>query len=172
MPIDPSVAEALNAQLGRELGAHLQYLAVSSYFDAEGLPELKGFFAAQAAEEHAHAMKFLVYLQDVGTKVEIPALAAPRNSFENAEEAIALSLDWEERVTADINAIVDLAIERRDHTTQTFLQWFVTEQVEEVSTMGELLQVVRRAGESGLLLVEDYVTRSLPTPGAEPAPAA
>ncbi len=172
MPIDPSVAEALNAQLGRELGAHLQYLAVSSYFDAEGLPELKGFFAAQAAEEHAHAMKFLVYLQDVGAKVDIPALAAPRNSFENAEEAIALSLDWEERVTADINAIVDLAIERRDHATQTFLQWFVTEQVEEVSTMGELLQVVRRAGESGLLLVEDYVTRSLPTPGAEPAPAA
>ncbi|MDX6554477.1 MAG: bacterioferritin [Miltoncostaeaceae bacterium] len=166
MPIDASVAEALNAQLGRELGAHLQYLAVSSHFDAEGLPELKGFFAAQAAEEHMHAMKFLAYLQDVGAKVEIPAMPAPRASFESAEEAVALSLDWEERVTEDINAIVDLAIERRDHATQTFLQWFVTEQVEEVSTMGELLQVIRRAGETNLLLVEDYVTRSLPTPGA------
>jgi ferritin len=167
MPIDASVAEALNAQLGREFGAHLQYLAVSSHFDAEGLPELKGFFAAQAAEEHTHAMKFLTYLQDVGAKVEIPAMPAPRATFESAEEAVALSLDWEERVTADINAIVDLAIASRDHATQTFLQWFVTEQVEEVSTMGELLQVVRRAGEAGLLLVEDYVTRSLPTPGAD-----
>ena len=166
MPIDPAVAEALNAQVGRELGAHLQYLAVSSHFDAEGLPELKGFFAAQAAEEHAHAMKFLTYLQDVGAKVEIPAVPAPRATFESAEEAVALSLDWEERVTADINAIVDLAIQHRDHATQTFLQWFVTEQVEEVSTMGELLQVVRRAGEQGLLLVEDYVTRSLPSSGA------
>ena len=145
MPIDPAVAEALNAQLGRELGAHLQYLAVSSHFDAEGLPELKGFFAAQAAEEHAHAMKLLGYIQDVGAKVEIPALPAPRATFESAEEAVALSLDWEERVTAEIDAIVDLAIEHRDHATQAFLQWFVTEQVEEVSTMSELLQVLRRA---------------------------
>ncbi len=59
---------------------------------------------------------------------------------------------------------MDLAIDHRDHATQVFLQWFVTEQVEEVSTMSELLQVTRRAGESDLLLLEDYVARSVPTP--------
>jgi ferritin len=161
MPVESAVVDALNAQLGRELEAHLQYLSISSWFDAEGLPELTRFFAAQAAEEHEHAMKFLAYIQDVGGPVAIPALAAPKPSFESAEEAVAASLEWEEDVTASIHRIVDLATERRDHATQVFLQWFVTEQVEEVATMGELLQVTRRAGESGLLLVEDYVARSL-----------
>ena len=159
MPVAPDVIDSLNAQLGRELEAHLQYLSISSWFDAEGLPELTAFFAAQAAEEHVHAMKFLDYVQDVGGPVVIPALAAPKPSFESAEEAVAASLEWENAVTAQIDAIMDLAIERRDHATQAFLQWFVSEQVEEVSTMGELLQVTRRAGDSNLLLLEDYVAR-------------
>jgi ferritin len=159
MPVAPDVIESLNAQLGRELEAHLQYLSISSWFDAEGLPELTKFFAAQAAEEHIHAMKFLDYVQDVGGPVVIPALAAPKPAFGSAEEAVAASLEWENAVTAQIDAIMDLAIERRDHATQAFLQWFVSEQVEEVSTMNELLQVTRRAGEGNLLLLEDYVAR-------------
>jgi bacterioferritin B len=164
MPVEKTVIDALNAQMGRELEAHLQYLSISSWFDGEGLPELTKFFAAQAAEEHAHAMRFLDYIQDVGGPVEIPAIAAPKSSFESAEEAVAASLEWENEVTAHIHAVLDLAIERRDHATQVFLQWFVTEQVEEVSTMSELLQVTRRAGERDLLLLEDYVARSVPTP--------
>ena len=159
MPVAPDVIDSLNAQLGRELEAHLQYLSISSWFDAEGLPELTRFFAAQAAEEHVHAMKFLDYVQDVGGPVVIPGLAAPKPSFESAEEAVAASLEWENAVTAQIDAIMDLAIDRRDHATQAFLQWFVSEQVEEVATMSELLQVTRRAGESNLLLLEDYVAR-------------
>ena len=162
MPIESAVVDALNAQMGRELEAHLQYLAVSSWFDAEGLPELSRFFATQAAEEHDHAMRFLAYIQDAGGAVAIPSLHAPKANFESAEDAVALSLDWENSVTAHIDAAMDLAIERNDHATQAFLQWFVTEQVEEVSTMTELLQVTRRAGESNLLLLEDYVARSAP----------
>jgi bacterioferritin B len=164
MPVPKPVVDALNAQLGRELEAHLQYLAISSWFDAEGLPELSRFFGAQAAEEHAHAMRFLEYLKDVGGPVAIPALAAPKPGFESAEEAVAASLEWEEAVTDHIHRLVDLATDARDHATSTFLQWFVTEQVEEVATMGELLQVTRRAGEANLLLVDDYVARSAPTP--------
>jgi ferritin len=159
MPVALDVIESLNAQLGKELEAHLQYLAISSWFDSEGLPELAGFFARQAAEEHEHAMRFLAYIQDVGGPVVIPALAAPKPSFESAEAAVATSLEAEEDVTARIDAIMDQAIAARDHATQAFLQWFVTEQVEEVSTMGELLQVTRRAGERNLLLLEDYVAR-------------
>jgi ferritin len=109
-------------------------------------------------------MKFLIYVQDVGGPVVIPALAAPKPSFESAEDAVAASLAWEEDVTSHIHAAMDLAIERRDHATQAFLQWFVTEQVEEVATMSELLQVTRRAGESDLLLLEDYVARSVTAP--------
>lgn len=164
MPLERDVSDALNAQMGRELEAHLQYLAISSWFDAEGLPELHRFFAAQAAEEHLHAMRFLAYLQDADGEVAIRGVAAPKADFESAEEAVAASLDWENSVTASIHGLVDLAVARHDHATQVFLQWFVTEQVEEVSTMTELLQVTRRAGDANLLLVEDYVARSLPAP--------
>lgn len=167
MPVESAVVDALNAQMGRELEAHLQYLSVSSWFDSEGLPELTGFFSAQAAEEHSHAMKFLAYIQDVGGAVAIPSLNAPKAGFESAEEAVSLSLDWENSVTAHINAAVDLALEKNDHATQVFLQWFVTEQVEEVKTMSELLQIVRRAGEANLLLVEEYVARLGANGGAE-----
>lgn len=161
MPIAPQVAEAINAQIGRELGAHLQYLAIASHFDAEGLPELAAFFDAQAAEEHTHAMKFLDYVREAGGAVALPGVEPPKPGFESAEEAVGLSLAWEQEVTRQIDAIMDTAIAARDHAAQAFLQWFVTEQVEEVSTMEELLRVVQRAGEGGLLLVEDYVVRRM-----------
>jgi bacterioferritin B len=157
---DKVVLDALNAQLGRELEAHVQYLAVSSWFDGEGLPELTRFFAAQAAEEHEHAMKFLDFIQDVGGPVRIPGIPAPKAEFESTEDAVAACLDSEKDVTASIHAIVELAAQARDHATKVFLHWFVSEQVEEVKTMEELLQVTRRAGEANLLLVEDYVARS------------
>lgn len=159
MAMRSPVSDALNAQLGRELEAHLQYLSVSSWFGSQGLPQLARVFGAQAAEEHEHAMRFLRYLQDAGS-VAIPAVAAPRASFESAEEAVALALAWEEDVTRHINALMDLAEAERDHATRVFLEWFVTEQVEELASMGELLQVVRRAGEGGLLLVEEHVARA------------
>ncbi|MGD9694909.1 MAG: ferritin [Thermoleophilia bacterium] len=164
MPIESAVVDALNAQLGREFEAHLQYLSISAWFDSEGLPELKRFFAAQAAEEHAHAMRIYDFIEDVGGAVVIPALAAPKAGFESAEEAVALSLEHEQRITAHIHDLVDLAGTHSDHPTYAFLQWFVTEQVEEIATMSELLQVTRRAGETNLLLLESYVARSAPTP--------
>ena len=170
MPVSSQVADALNAQLGRELEAHLQYLEISSYFSAEALPELTRFFARQAAEEHQHAMKFLGYLQDVDAHVSIPALAAPRDRFESAEEAVALSLEWEEDVTRYIGELVETARAAGDHATFSFLQWFVDEQVEEVSTMSDLLAIVRRAGEPGLLDVETMLARGSIGDGAGAGP--
>ena len=164
MPVEQSVIDALNVHMGREFEAHLQYLSVSSWFDGEGLPELTKLFSAQAAEEHVHAMKFLTYVQDVGGPVVIPALVAPKPAFESAEEAVAGCLEAEERITGQIHALLDMAIARNDHATQAFLQWFVTEQVEEVATMSELLQVTRRAGEANLLLLEDYAARLASAP--------
>jgi ferritin len=152
--------------MGREFDAHLQYLSVAAYLDSEGLPELARFFSGQATEEHMHAMKFWRYVLDAGGLPVIPALAAPRSGFESVDEAVQLSLDQENAVTGHINDLVGLSMKRNDHATHTFLSWFVTEQVEEVSTMTELLQVVRRAGEPNLLLVEDYVARKFAEGGA------
>lgn len=172
MLIHQDVADALNVHMGREFGAHFQYLALSGWFDDQGLEELAGFFATQAAEEHMHAMKFWRYIQDAGATLAIPAVDAPRGSFQSAEDAVTAAVEWEVTVTRNIDDLVSLARKHSDYATEAFLQWFVTEQVEEVSTMSQLQQVVRRAGDANLLLVEDYVARKLSGGGgAEPAPA-
>lgn len=165
MTPDDAVRTGLCTQMGREFAAHFQYLAMSAWFEDQGLPELAGFFARQAEEEHGHAMKFFRFVLDTGGPVEIPAQDAPVSGFASAEAVVAAALAQEEQVTRWIDELVHLAREHRDLATEAFLQWFVTEQVEEVATMNELLQVVRHAGPS-LLLVEDYVVRRHPGGGA------
>ncbi|MCB0882086.1 MAG: ferritin [Thermoleophilia bacterium] len=159
MPISNTMAKAINAQVGREFGAHFQYLEIASHFHDDGLPQMGAFFDQQAAEEHEHAMRFLQYVRDSGAKVAIPAIPAPKAAYKSSKEAVALALKWEQEVTAHINDLVDLAIKENDHATRVMLNWFVTEQVEELDTMGELLQIVERAGEPNMLLVEEHVRR-------------
>jgi ferritin len=162
--------EAFNGQIGHEMGASLQYIAVAAYFDTEALPELAQFFYRQSEEERAHAMKFVKFIVDVGGGVEIPALPSPRSAFGSAEEAVALSLASEERVTAQIYELVEVARAESNHIAGRFLDWFVDEQLEEVSTMTTLLQIVRRAGPDRLLHVEEYLARHkgpLESPAAE-----
>ncbi len=149
----------INAQIGREFGASLQYVSIASYFARESLPELASLFYRQAEEERDHAMRFVHYVVDAGGHVQLPAVDSPKNDFKSAEEAVQLSLDWETTVTRQINALVDLALKENDHISKTFLDWFVTEQLEEVSSMEMLLSTIRRAGDTGLLFVEDYVAR-------------
>jgi len=159
MLISEKLTTAMNDQVGRELGASNQYINIATYFDSESLPELATFFYRQADEERMHAMKLVHYIVDAGGKVAVPAVEEPMVEIESAEHAAKLSLDWELEVTSQINNLMDMAIEEKDHIGQDFLRWFVTEQLEEVSTMDELLTVIRRAGESGLLFVEDYLVR-------------
>ena len=153
------IVDAFNVQIGNELGASHQYVAIASYFAGENLEELSQFFFRQADEERQHAMKFVKFILDVDGKVEIPQVAAPRSDFGEAREAVAMSLEWEREVTEQIYALVDLCQEERNHIALRFLDWFVTEQLEEVTTIGTLLGVVERAGEGNLLYVEDYLTR-------------
>jgi len=158
MLISEKMNAALNEQVGHEFGASLQYVAIAAYFDSDNLPELAAHFYRQADEERDHAMRLVNYVVDAGGKVAIPAVPAPKSGFASAEEAVKLSVDWELTVTKQINALVDLAIKETDHTTQNFLQWFVTEQLEEVSSMERLLSMIRRAV-ANLLFVEDYLAR-------------
>jgi bacterioferritin B len=159
MLISDKLAKAMSDQVGRELGASNQYVAIAAYFDAESLSELASFFYSQSDEERMHALKFVHYVADAGGKVAIPAVAQPQSAFESAEAAARLSLEWELEVTKQINALMDIAIQEKDHIAHGFLEWFVNEQLEEVNTMNELLSVIRRAGKDGLLLVEQYVAR-------------
>jgi bacterioferritin B len=158
MQISKAIADLMNAQVGNELGASNQYVQIASYFDGESLSKLAKFFYAQAEEEREHAMKFVHYLMDVGAQLSIAAIPAAKTDITSAEKAFEMSLAWEQEVTSQINAMMDLAIQEKDYASQAFLQWFVTEQVEEVSTMENMLQVVRKAGEKNLLMVEAYLT--------------
>jgi ferritin len=157
--ISTDLKQAMNEQIGHEFHAKLQYINVASYFDAEDLPQLAAFFYRQAVEEDLHAMKFVHYLVDTDAQVRIPALDQPKFAFRSAEEAVRLALDWENKVTQQINDLMNLAIRQDDYVAQNFLRWFVTEQLEEVSTMETLLKTVQRAGEN-LLWVEDFLART------------
>lgn len=148
---------ALNAQVGHELHASMQYVSIAAHFDAENLPRLAGFFYRQADEERMHAMKFVRHVVDLGGRVKIPAISSPRAEFSAAAEAVALSLQWEHTVTGQIYDLVDIAKSDRDYISMRFLDWFVSEQLEEINTMETLLSLVERAGEDNLLLVEDYI---------------
>ena len=161
---------AINQQIGHEFGASLQYVSIASYFDRDSLPELARFFYRQSDEERDHAMRFVHFVVDAGGAVCVPAIPAPKAEFASAEEAVQLSLDWENTVTRQIGGLVDLALQENDHTSKTFLDWFVTEQLEEVSSMSTLLGMIRRAGKDGLLFVEAYVGRKTPA-AAEPGGA-
>lgn len=155
--------EGMNQQIGHEMAASMQYVGIASYFDGRSLPKLAAFFYMQAEEEREHAMKFQKFVVDADGKLAIPAIPAPKCAFENAHEAVALSLDSEKRVTQQIYDLVAQANEDKSYIAQRFLDWFVNEQFEEVTTMGELLDVVGMAGENGLLAVEQYLeTRQHP----------
>ena len=117
-------------------------------------------FYKQAEEERAHAMRFIEYVVDAGGKVEIPAVAAPQSTFKSVEEAIKLSLDWELEVTRRINDLMSMAIDQKDYMAQDMLRWFVTEQLEEVSTMDNLLKVAKLAGEKNIIMLEAYLSHN------------
>jgi ferritin len=156
MMISAEMEQALNDQVGREFGASLQYTSMAAYFDAGNLRLLAKLFHKQADEERAHALKLVNYLVEAGCQVRIPALEQPQHDFASAEAAVQLALDWELRVTDEFNSLMDLAQAKKDHLSQAFLAWFVTEQLEEVSSMTRLLDLVRRAGDN-VLLVEAYL---------------
>lgn len=158
MMLKQRVVDVLNEQLISEFAASSQYLAMAVYFDGLVLPELARFFYRQAEEERMHAMKIVHFLLETGCKPIIPATPDVQNEFDSAEDAVQMALDQERKVTDEINNIMRIADEEADYTTQSFLQWFVNEQVEEVDTMTNLLQMIRHAG-SNLLWVEDYVRR-------------
>ena len=152
--------ERLNEQVAYEFAASQQYVAIAVWFDAETLPLLAAHFYRQALEERNHAMMLVQYLLDSDHEVVIPAVDAPRTTFADAREPVALALEQEKRVTEQIADLARVAREENDLVGEQFLHWFLQEQREEVSSMSALLSVVERASESNILLAEDYLARN------------
>jgi len=148
----------LNEQIAYEFAASQQYIAIAVHYDAETLPQLAAHFYQQSIEERNHAMMMVQYLLDSDEEVTIPAVAAPQTSFADDVAPVALALDQEKRVTAQISQLAVTARDDGNLVAEQFMHWFLQEQREEVSSMSALLQVVERLRDN-VMLVEDYLAR-------------
>lgn len=166
--------QALNEHIGREFAAAQQYIAIAVHYDTETLPHLAAHFYRQAVEERNHAMMMVQYLLDAGLPVAISGVEAPRTSFADEVEPVALALKQEEQVTEQITELARLARAEGDLVAEQFLQWFLKEQLEEVSSMSQLLVTVQRAAQVSILLAEQQLaSMQVGDGGVDPdAPAA
>jgi ferritin len=155
---DLSFADALNEQISNEFAASQQYVGAAVYYDAETLPRLAAFFYRQAVEERNHAMIMVQYLLDTDEEVRIPDIKSQQTTYDDVSGPVKMALEQEKRVSEEISELFKLARDGGDFRAEQFLGWFVTEQVEEVSSMNDLLNVCEQAKDSPLL-IEDFLSR-------------
>jgi bacterioferritin B len=166
---DQSFADALNAQISNEFAASQQYVGAAVYYDAETLPRLAAFFYRQAVEERNHAMIMVQYLLDTDAEVRIPDIKSQQTTYDDVAGPVKMALEQEKRVTEEINALFKLARESGDYAAEEFLMWFIKEQVEEVRSMNDLLNVCEQA-DGNVLLIEDFLSReTIGDEGNDPA---
>lgn len=159
-----AVKDALNKQVKLEAASSQSYLAMACWAERQaGLPGVSTFFYAQSDEERMHMLKLIKYINERGGHAEIPALEQPKASFDNVQAAFSHFLKSEETVSAAINELVDLTLKEKDYSTHNFLQWYVTEQMEEENTARMLNDQLDLIGDdkSGLYLFDrDLLVKS------------
>lgn len=163
----PAFVAQLNQQLKHEFEAQQQYIAIATHYEALTMPQMASLFYQQALEERDHAMMMVQYLLDADETPIIPALDAPVVGFADVVEPVATALAQEKRVTEQINELTRIARENNDFASDQFMQWFIKEQVEEVSKMSDLLAVVTRSKED-YERIEDWIAREDKGAGEDP----
>ena len=161
---------ALNGQLNAELYSSYLYLSMNAYFKSINLDGFANWMNVQAQEELMHAMKFYDFIIQRGGKVRLQQVEAPPWEWDSPLGVFEATLEHEQKVTGLINALVDLALAERDHATNIFLQWFVSEQVEEEESVGGVLEQLKLMGEAkgGLFMIDlELAKRSGAAPSAE-----
>ena len=154
--ISPAIQNAINDQIKHEFFSSYLYLSMSAYFETLSLPGFAHWMRVQSQEEHEHAMKFFDFLNDRGGSVELQALDQPPGEFQSPLDVFEQSLAHERKVTALIHRLYELALKESDYATQTLLQWFITEQVEEEKNAGQIVEQLKMTGgePSALLLLD------------------
>ena len=163
MKISDKLQELLNEQIASELYSCNLYLSMASYLLGMELNGFANFFLVQAEEENFHAMKQFKYLHDVDGKLVLRAIEAPPASFKSIKHIFELTMEHEKKVTKAINKMVQQAVKENDFATHTFLQWFVTEQVEEEATVKNVLKKIEMIGDnsSALYLLNDELSKRI-----------
>ena len=171
--ISEKMEKAINSQINAELYSSYLYLSMSAYFSDMTLDGFANWMRVQAQEELVHAMKFYDYLIERGGRVVVSAIDAPPSTWKSPLDVFEYTLNHEQKVTGLINDLVNRAITEKDHATVAFLNWFVSEQVEEESSANEIVQKVRMIKDSsnGLFLMDrELGSRVFTAPGAADNP--
>jgi ferritin len=167
---DKNFADALNEQISNEFAASQQYIGAAVYYDSETLPRLAAFFYRQAVEERNHAMIMVQYLLDAGEEVRIPDIKSQQTTYDDVVGPVKMALEQEKRVTDEIKALFKLARDSENFEGEQFLAWFIKEQVEEVASMNDLLNIAERSKDTPLL-IEDFLAREAIGDGGDDANA-
>jgi len=165
------VEELCNRQVEREGYSSNLYLAMASWAENSGLPGIASWLYAQAEEERIHFLKFIKYINERGGSAIIPDFKKPEVGFKTAEELFNEVLNHEEFITASINEIVHLTLEEKDYNTHNFLQWFVTEQVEEEASVRTVIDKLKLVGLANLYIFDrDILSLRRPSASAQAQP--
>ncbi|HEV3477285.1 MAG TPA: ferritin [Rubrobacteraceae bacterium] len=166
-----AIQDAMNEQMKNEFYAAYQYLSMAAYCESENLPGFAHWMRTQAREETEHAMKFYDFILDRNGRVVLQAIEGPVVKFGSPLEVFERALEHEQKVTAMINDLYGLAVKENDYASQTFLQWFVTEQVEEEKNTGDVVETLKMIGDKSeaLFLLDRELARR--EGDEEPAPA-
>ncbi|MDP6490133.1 MAG: ferritin [Kiritimatiellia bacterium] len=154
--VTDKMAQALNEQINAELYSAYLYLAMASWAGTQGMRGASSWFFVQAREEMTHVWRFYDYISSQGRQVILDAVEKPPADFETMMKAFEETLAHEQKVTGLINDLVATARTENDNATAIFLQWYVTEQVEEEESVGEIIDQLKLAGDEGggLLMID------------------
>lgn len=153
--LSKTMEKAINDQIKWEYYSAYLYLSLSAYFMNLGLPGFANWMDVQFQEEQFHARRMFDYVNSKGARVFLQAIDAPENTWKSPLEAFQFALNHEYQVTGRINDLVTLAQKENDHASAIFLQWFVTEQVEEEANFGDTVSKLKLVGDGGGLFMLD-----------------
>ena len=166
--LNPKMQDAFNEQINAELFSSYLYLSMSTWAEAQGFKGMAQWMRMQAQEENLHVMKFIDFVNERDGRVLLTAIEAPNTEWSSPLAIFEDTCEHESKVTGLINELVDLALREKDHAANSFLQWFVTEQVEEEATARDVRDKLKLAGGSGavLYMIDQELARR-PAPAAE-----
>jgi ferritin len=148
-----AVHDKMNDQIQAEMYSAYLYLSMAAQFETQNLPGFAHWMRKQSAEELEHALKFFDFINERGGAVMLKGIEQPPTSFGSATDVFKASLAHEQLVTSLINGIYDVAVQEKDYASQIFLNWFVSEQVEEEKHATEILETLKMAGDKGNSLI-------------------
>ncbi|MEA3545538.1 MAG: ferritin [Thermodesulfobacteriota bacterium] len=164
--LSEKLVDAINDQIQYEYYSAFTYKAMQAYFEAEDLSGMANWMNIQFQEEMAHAEKMFHFVCETGSKVNLMAIEAPRNEYTSVLEIFEETLKHEQEVTSRINNLMDLAQEEKNHMAQIFLQWFITEQIEEEASVGHIIAKLKRIKDDGrgLMMIDQELEKRIFTP--------